>query len=101
MAQRTEGRPGKSGAEAGEGDLLTLAEAAQVLGVSARTAQRLLDREELKGIKVGRQWRFRKADLAAYLDRERAPFTYPPEADMRDALASLEGALGSLEAALA
>jgi excisionase family DNA binding protein len=89
-------------AAAGGGEeLLSLAETAKVLGVSQRTAQRLLDREELKATKVGRQWRFRREDLSAYLNRERAPFEMPMKANLDAALAQVSGVLGDLDAELA
>jgi excisionase family DNA binding protein len=52
-----------------QGDLLDLEAAAERLCVSKTTLYRMLDRGEIKGIKVGRQWRFRAADLDAYLAR--------------------------------
>lgn len=50
-------------------ELLTLTEALEFLGISRPTMYRLLDRGEVKGMKVGSQWRFRQSDLAAYLER--------------------------------
>lgn len=50
-------------------ELFTLAETLKVLGVSKQTLYRLMERGALKGVKVGRQWRFRQADLDAYLNR--------------------------------
>ncbi|MHB9023784.1 MAG: ATPase, T2SS/T4P/T4SS family [Armatimonadota bacterium] len=50
-------------------DLLTLNETIDFLGVSKQTLYRLMGRGQLKGIKVGRQWRFSKEDLDAYLQR--------------------------------
>jgi len=53
----------------GQDELLDLEAAAERLCVSKTTLYRMLDRGEVKGIKVGRQWRFRPADLDAYLSR--------------------------------
>jgi len=53
----------------GQEELLDLEAAAERLCVSKTTLYRMLDRGEVKGIKVGRQWRFRPADLDAYLSR--------------------------------
>ena len=50
-------------------ELLSMAEAMDFLGISRPTMYRLLERGEVKGSKVGSQWRFRQADLAAYLQR--------------------------------
>lgn len=53
----------------GQEELLDLEAAADRLCVSKTTLYRMLDRGEVKGIKVGRQWRFRPTDLDAYLSR--------------------------------
>ena len=50
-------------------ELVSLEDAAELLCVSKSTLYRMLEREEVKGSKVGRQWRFRTSDLQAYLDR--------------------------------
>lgn len=50
-------------------ELLTLGEAVEFLGTSRPTMYRWLERGELKGLKAGKQWRFRKADLVAYMER--------------------------------
>ncbi len=52
--------------------LLTLDEAVNFLGTSKPTLYRLLGQDEIKGLRVGRQWRFRKTDLIAYMERDRA-----------------------------
>ena len=51
------------------GKLLSVSEATQYLGISKPTLYRLLEQDKLKAHKVGNQWRFRKADLAAYVER--------------------------------
>jgi excisionase family DNA binding protein len=50
-------------------ELLSLAEAADLLCVSKSTMYRLLDQGKLRGMKAGKQWRFRKEDLLAYMQR--------------------------------
>jgi excisionase family DNA binding protein len=50
-------------------DILTLDQAIQFLGTSKPTIYRLLSQGTLKGLRVGRQWRFRKRDLATYMER--------------------------------
>jgi len=50
-------------------DLLTIDEAAAFLGTSKSTLYRLLGQGDIKGTRVGKQWRFRKDDLRAYLVR--------------------------------
>ena len=52
-----------------EQELLSLAEAADLLCVSKSTMYRLLDQGRLRGMKAGKQWRFRKEDLLAYMQR--------------------------------
>lgn len=76
-------------------ELLTLAETLNVLGVSKQTLYRLMERGALKGVKVGRQWRFRQADLDTYLNRgpaAQAVATAPVD-QIDDELAFLYGQL--------
>jgi excisionase family DNA binding protein len=47
--------------------LMTCEEAADYLRLHERTVGRLLKQGRLPGVKVGRQWRLRRADLDAYL----------------------------------
>jgi excisionase family DNA binding protein len=54
-------------------DLLTLAEAAEALRVSQATVRRLIERGELRGVRVGRLWRVPKAALEAYLGGDDDP----------------------------
>src|SRR5437899_35138 len=90
MAEGQDERAATPPPEAGE-ELLSLMDAAQFLGISQRTVQRLLERGELKGTKVGRQWRFRSVDLTAYVSRAPVAIAAPPEEDLRRAEASLAG----------
>jgi excisionase family DNA binding protein len=53
-------------------ELLTVDEVAAMLKVSTFTVRELLKANKLHGVKVGRQWRIRKADLEAYLSRSEA-----------------------------
>jgi excisionase family DNA binding protein len=50
---------------------LTIEEVAKRLRVNPRTIQRLLERKELKGYKVGRIWRIDPSDLANYIDQQK------------------------------
>ena len=50
-------------------EMFSLEEAADVLSVSKSTLYRMVERKEVKGRKVGRQWRFSRADVQTYLDR--------------------------------
>jgi len=51
--------------------LLTIAEAAEHLGVSDTTVYRLISRDELAYVRIGRAIRITPADLAAYIARQR------------------------------
>lgn len=53
-------------------DVLTAVEAAQYLRVSLKTLYRLVSSGQIPGQKVGRAWRFHKADLDS-LFRARQP----------------------------
>ena len=52
-----------------EQELLSLEAAAEFLCVSKSTLYRLLGQGKLHGMKAGKQWRFRKEDLVAYMQR--------------------------------
>lgn len=53
--------------ETTEHTLLTCEEAATYLRLHPRTVGRMLQEGRLPGVKVGRQWRIRRADLDAFL----------------------------------
>ena len=48
--------------------LLTIAEAAEILRLHPRTLREYLRRGELRGRIVGGRWRFRRADLEAFVE---------------------------------
>ena len=48
-------------------DLLTVAEVADELRVSTMTVYRLIQRDELPALRIGRSYRIDKSDLDAYL----------------------------------
>ena len=50
-----------------EHDLLTPAEVIDYLRVNVRTVYRLMRTGELPAVRVGRQWRIRRADLDSWL----------------------------------
>jgi excisionase family DNA binding protein len=74
-------------------DLLDLEAAVQFLGTSKPTLYRLLRAGDIKGVKVGRQWRFRRTDLEAYLEHGPAGERGSPTLDLDHALALIEGEL--------
>ncbi len=51
--------------------VLTINEAARVLGVERSTIYRLLRASDLEAVRVGKRRRFRPEDLDAYLERGR------------------------------
>ncbi len=57
------------------------------LGTSKPTLYRLLGQDEIKGLKVGRQWRFRKPDLVAYMERSPVAVAAAPSGDLDTELA--------------
>jgi len=50
---------------------LTTEEVLTCLRVTPRTIYRLIKTGELPALRIGRQWRFRRADLDAWIDRQR------------------------------
>ena len=48
-------------------ELLTVAEVAERLRVSTMTVYRLIKRDELPALRIGRSYRIDQSDLAAYL----------------------------------
>jgi excisionase family DNA binding protein len=50
---------------------LTTDEVLSYLKVTPRTIYRLIRTGELPALRVGRQWRFRRTDLDAWLERQR------------------------------
>jgi len=50
---------------------LTTAEVLGCLKVNPRTIYRLIKTGELPAVRIGRQWRFRRADLDEWIDRQR------------------------------
>jgi excisionase family DNA binding protein len=53
-------------------DVLTADEAARYLRVSVKTLYRLAPAGKIPGQKVGRSWRFRQADLIAFLQERKS-----------------------------
>lgn len=78
-------------------DLLNIDEAVKFLGTSKPTLYRLLGQDEVKGLKVGRQWRFRKADLTAYMERSPVAFAAAPKQDLERELTFFAGEIGQKE----
>ncbi len=61
------GKPkGKAATKVASEEMLSLEEAAGVLGVSRSTINRWQSEGRLRGFKVGRQWRFKRSDLGKF-----------------------------------
>src|SRR5579862_2479168 len=71
-----------SSQEPADEEFLGVEEAAQFLGTSQTTLYRLLRQGDLKGLKVGRRWRFRKPDLTAYMERGPISISLPQSQDL-------------------
>jgi excisionase family DNA binding protein len=65
---------------------LTTEEVLEYLQVNLRTVYRLIKAGKIPAVRVGRQWRFRKRDIDAWLDsqRSRVPAAAPPPAPEQD-----------------
>ena len=57
---------------------LTTSEVLEYLQVNLRTVYRLIKAGKIPAVRVGRQWRFRKSDIDAWLERERSGSIRPP-----------------------
>ncbi len=53
------------------GKLLDVKQVREMLGLSERTVFRLIKSGELKGFKVGREWRFEESDITDFIQRQR------------------------------
>lgn len=51
-------------------EILTLPEIAQLLKVAEKTVYTMAQKGEIPAFKVGGQWRFRRVDLNAWIDRK-------------------------------
>lgn len=59
---------------------LTTEEVLEYLQVNLRTVYRLIKAGKIPAVRVGRQWRFRKGDIDAWLDSQRPRAAAPPKA---------------------
>jgi excisionase family DNA binding protein len=67
---------------------LTTSEVIDYLHVNLRTVYRLLKAGQLPGVRVGRQWRFRRADVDAWLEGRRSPSQASPMSPARPTVAA-------------
>lgn len=57
-------------------DIMTIDEAAELLGVSVKTFIKVLHTEEVPGRKIGREWKFSRAALIAWVGSGRSSQFY-------------------------
>jgi len=50
--------------------LLETPEAAAAMKIHPKTLQKMARRREIRGIRVGKHWRFRAADIQEWIDRQ-------------------------------
>ena len=79
----------KQDAETAGEEMVGLDDAAGILGVSRSTLQRMLKQGNVRGFKVGRQWRFRRADLDKF-----GRMSHPSAAGVK--VSEMEGIVDSL-----
>ena len=70
---------------------LTTEEVLEYLQVNLRTVYRLIKAGKIPAVRVGRQWRFRKRDIDAWLDTQRPRGERTPSAAMSDRPQSRDG----------
>ena len=46
----------------------TISQAQKILGISRPTVMKLIEKKELRAVRVGKQWRIEPRDLRAFLD---------------------------------
>lgn len=56
-------------------EILTIRELAALLKIGEKTAYTMAQRGELPGFKVRDQWRFRRADIDTWIDKQVHPAT--------------------------
>lgn len=71
-----------------EDGFLTTEEVLEYLQVNLRTVYRLIKAGKIPAVRVGRQWRFRKADIDAWLESQRPRGARPAPAAARPAPAA-------------
>lgn len=50
--------------------ILTLAQAAEQLGVHQRTLMRIMEKDQIRGFLIGNRWKFMQSEIDAYLQRQ-------------------------------
>lgn len=60
-------------------EILTLPEVAQLLKVAEKTVYTMAQKGALPAFKVGGQWRFKRDDIDAWIERQKAALRDPGE----------------------
>lgn len=66
-------------------DVMTLSEVAEYLRLTEKTAYRRAADGTLPGFKIGGSWRFRKADIDAWIEAKTEEGKKPPAGNVREA----------------
>src|SRR5215212_7267731 len=74
-----------------EEGFLTTEEVLEYLQVNLRTVYRLIKAGKIPAVRVGRQWRFRKRDIDAWLDSQRTHMPQQPAVPQPSAPATRNG----------
>ncbi len=60
--------------------VLTSEQAAKVLQLTRRTVTNMLDRGDLRGVKIGKEWRISRAELMRFVEPDVTPVSQPRQA---------------------
>ena len=60
--------------------VLTSEQAAQVLQLTRRTITNMLDRGDLRGVKIGKEWRISRAELVRFVETAGSPESHAQQA---------------------
>jgi excisionase family DNA binding protein len=80
-----EGRPEGSEAAETRREVLTIEEAAELLGVSVKTFNKVLHSENIPGRKIGREWKFSRQALIEWIGAGRSDQFYREPREIRAA----------------
>ena len=95
MAAKQKGKASRENLDV-SAELMGTAKAAEELGVSQATLRRWLKEGRVQGVKVGKQWRFRRSDLGQVVDVQEAPAAPAPPPPDSDSIARCERQIDKL-----
>jgi excisionase family DNA binding protein len=78
------GRGLENGRDGAERDILTIEEAAELLGVSVKTFNKVLHTQDLPARKIGREWKFSRRALIEWVGSGRSKDFYNGSSDETD-----------------